>query len=1030
MNSASRAGINGSIISTTGWYSVSGQAMETAVALIYYPLSGQYLTRPTTERRGSWGSGLIMNIKLYGALAASAMMLFAGSALAADPWPSVAEQLAADGVRPGSALEQLIRANQNFDLLRADELTTTRAELPPWLKVIWKKEHPKGNYTAADPTGGYPLVLREVHEWMLSHQDLKSGVAEADQFPAGNPDPDAPIVSGEVRVSGLQTSPRSESDIRVNYWNAQKIISASNNISGAGVQAQFYSGDGGVTWGQTTLSLASGDSFQSDPTVEWTSDGTAWSSTLGINSGGSVLKLRTYKSTDSGVTWALEATPSAAQTSVDKQMHWVDHSATSACKDFQYIIYHNGAPAFITTRNATTNIWGAPIQVSGAESTGTAIGSDIAANSAGDAFGFWPTTTNRKVFVTKSTNCGVGWATPVQIATTFDGFDIGIPSMNSRRALVYVSGGTFRSASKNMVYAAWTDLSGETGCTAAGNEPGSNVASVCKTRIWFSRSSDGGATWSAKVMLNNQASKNDQFNQDLVVDETTGAVGVIYYDTVADAGRLKTHIYYQSSFDDGATWLPATQVTTLQTDETSAGADNGNQYGDYNSLSGIAGTFFPSWTDRRAGLKEEIWTAKIVDQACTAPGVPTIGGASAVGSNQVQVTWANGAPASTTFNVYRADGTCASPGSFGSIATGLAGSPYLDNAVSGGSTYAYKVSGVDATGSCESAQSACVEATATGQCTLSAIFGGLQTADNAATGTCTNNLGWAAATAQCAGPISYNVYRDISSGFTPSMANLIASGVSGTTYVDFDQLNSGVQYFYVVRAIDASNGSNDGNTMQKSATPTGPVATGNLVETFENASGFDNPGWTHAALNGAVDWVWSTAQSQTPTHSWFSAEQTSVSNRVLTTPVLSALANTTLSFFHTYAFEGTVAQCYDAGTLEISTNAGSTWSVVPDAAFTAGGFTGTVNASFSNPLAGKRAWCAGTVGAMTQVNVNLGAYAGQAFQLRWHQGDDSSAGATGWYVDSVTINNAGTASMCTTGTNDFIFVDGFDPPPM
>jgi hypothetical protein len=1003
------------------------QAMETAIELIYYPLSGQYLTRPTTERRGPWELGSIMNTKIYGALVASAMLLFAGNAVAANPWPSVAEQLAADRVQPGSALEQLIRANQNFDLLRADELTTTRAELPPWLKVIWKKEHPKGNYTADDPTGGYPLVLREVHEWMLSHQDLKSGVPEADQFPAGNPDPDAPIVSGELRVSGAQSSPRSESDIRVNYWNGQKIISASNNISAAGVQAQFYSTDGGVTWGQTTLSLASGDAFQSDPTVDWTSDGTAWSSTLGIDSGGNVLKLRTYKSTDSGATWTLEATPSAAQTQVDKQMHWVDHSATSSCKDFQYIIYHNGSPAFITTRNATTNIWGAPIQVSGAESTGTAIGSDIAANSAGDAFGFWPTTTNRKVFVTKSINCGVGWATPVQIATTFDGFDIGIPSMNSRRALVYVSGGTFRSASKDMVYAAWTDLSGETGCTAAANEPAGNVASTCKTRIWFSRSSDGGATWSAKVMLNNQVTKNDQFNQDLVVDETTGAVGVIYYDTVADAGRKKTHVYYQSSFDDGATWLPAVQVTTVQTDETVAGADSGNQYGDYNSLSGIAGTFFPSWTDRRAGQNEEIWTAKIVDQACTPPGVPTIGAASAVGANQVQVTWANGAPASTTFNVYRANGTCAAPGSFGSIASGLAGSPYLDNAVSGGSTYAYKVSGVDSTGSCESAQGACVEATATGQCTLSAVFGGLQTAANAAAGTCTNNLGWAAAAAQCAGPISYNVYRDTSSGFTPSMANLIASGISGTSYVDFDMLNSGVQYFYVVRAIDASNGSNDGNTVQKSATPTGPVATGNLVETFENGSGFDNPGWTHAALTGAVDWAWSTAQSQTPIHSWFSAEQTTATDRVLTTPVLSALANTTLSFFHTYAFEGTLAQCYDAGTLEISTNAGSTWSVVPDAAFTAGGFTGTVNGGFGNPLAGKRAWCSGTVGGMTQVTVNLGAYAGQSFQIRWHEGDDSSVGATGWYVDSVTINNAGTASMCVSGINDIIFADGFDP---
>ncbi|MDQ3280896.1 MAG: hypothetical protein M3Q69_05755 [Acidobacteriota bacterium] len=39
------------------------------------------------------------------------------------------------------------------------------------------------------------------------------------------------------------------------------------------------------------------------------------------------------------------------------------------------------------------------------------------------------------------------------------------------------------------------DLSCDTGCTTVTNEPGTNASSTCKTRIWFSRSSDGGVTW-------------------------------------------------------------------------------------------------------------------------------------------------------------------------------------------------------------------------------------------------------------------------------------------------------------------------------------------------------------------------------------------------------------------------------------------------------------------------------------------------------------------------------------------------------
>jgi hypothetical protein len=76
----------------------------------------------------------------------------------------------------------------------------------------------------------------------------------------------------------------------------------------------MYSIDSGATWGQTTLPLATGDAFHSDPTVDWTSNGTAWSTTIGINSTGTTLKIRAYLSTDGGATWALDNTFSGAQT--------------------------------------------------------------------------------------------------------------------------------------------------------------------------------------------------------------------------------------------------------------------------------------------------------------------------------------------------------------------------------------------------------------------------------------------------------------------------------------------------------------------------------------------------------------------------------------------------------------------------------------------------------------------------------------------------------------------------------------------
>ncbi|MEA2416559.1 MAG: serine protease, partial [Thermoanaerobaculia bacterium] len=300
---------------------------------------------------------------------------------------------------------------------------------------------------------------------------------------------------------------------------------------------------------------------------------------------------------------------SGTQTNTDKQMQWVDHSATSAFANNNYVIWHNGNPAFMNRRTSTG--WGTPIQVSDAQATGTCIGADVKTNSAGDVFGFFPDTGSRGIFVVKSTNGGASYGTPVKIRTTFRGYDIGVPSFNSRRALVYVSGGAYKNGTTNNVYAVWTDLSGDSGCASTTSEPGASVTSTCKTRIWFTRSTDGGATWSAAVKLNNQSGLNDQFNPFLAVDETNGNLGAIYYDTVADSGRLKVDIYYQLSTDGGATWQAAVKVTTAMTDETVTGADSGNQFGDYNSLSGYANAFFPSWTDRRNNAKEEIWTAKV-----------------------------------------------------------------------------------------------------------------------------------------------------------------------------------------------------------------------------------------------------------------------------------------------------------------------------------------------------------------------------------------------------------------------------------
>jgi hypothetical protein len=84
-------------------------------------------------------------------------------------WPSVEQQLADSKAIHGSALEKLIRDNQQLEMLRPEE-ANDKARLPPWIRIYWRKRHPEGKYIG--PSGGYPLTLQQLYDWMIAHQDL------------------------------------------------------------------------------------------------------------------------------------------------------------------------------------------------------------------------------------------------------------------------------------------------------------------------------------------------------------------------------------------------------------------------------------------------------------------------------------------------------------------------------------------------------------------------------------------------------------------------------------------------------------------------------------------------------------------------------------------------------------------------------------------------------------------------------------------------------------------------------------------
>jgi Abnormal spindle-like microcephaly-assoc'd, ASPM-SPD-2-Hydin len=414
-------------------------------------------------------------------------------------------------------------------------------------------------------------------------------------------------MANNVRLSGTQTLWRSESDIRFNYVNLNQIVGACNDLEDSTLEV-FSSPDGGVTWSNSQLPTFAGDFFQSDPAVDWTSDGTAWALAIGVISNPPlVANVRCFKSTDQGSTWAFDSKLSPSNTATDKASLWVDHSPASPYRDQMYAIWHDGNPTFFASRSGPGGTWNAPIQLSGGETTGTSDGSDVKTNNFGDVFAFWPSSGNQKLFVAKSTDGGATFGGPIQIGTTSGQFWYPIPAQAGRNVLIYITAGAYRTATEDFVYACWHDLAGGSGCNTTADAPGSSVSSTCTNRIWFTRSIDGGTTWETPWKINDSSALNDQFFPRLVLDQTDGKLVVVYYDTIGNPSRVDTDIWMQTSPDNGVTWSAAVKITSAESDEATATA-NANQYGDYIGVTGNAGSFFACWTDSRNSI-EEIWGA-------------------------------------------------------------------------------------------------------------------------------------------------------------------------------------------------------------------------------------------------------------------------------------------------------------------------------------------------------------------------------------------------------------------------------------
>jgi hypothetical protein len=176
-------------------------------------------------------------------------------------------------------------------------------------------------------------------------------------------------------------------------------------------------------------------------------------------------------------------------------------------------------------------------------------------------------------------------------ATNVGGFDF-IPAQSGRSidaeaGLVWdATGGPFN----NRIYLVYTD---------------EIINESNDTDIEMRTSTDDGATWTAPVRVNDDATTNSQFLPYVALDPTTGTVAVGFHDCRNDNGvppngtnmipNDDAEYYGTFSTDGGATWAPNRRLSGGFSN--AADAANGIDFGDYVGLSAFAGKLYAMWAD-------------------------------------------------------------------------------------------------------------------------------------------------------------------------------------------------------------------------------------------------------------------------------------------------------------------------------------------------------------------------------------------------------------------------------------------------
>jgi len=435
----------------------------------------------------------------------------------------------------------------------------------------------------------------------------RSGVVEF-----GLPVPVPAVMSGDTGDRGTgpnvnvtqNGNAQNETSIAVDPSNPANLVAGANDYrygdSDAGVA---YSFDGGATWVPNTLAGVHPShgkyDAQGDPAIVPYRNGVFYYAFIDFSRSNDENRLAVAKTTDGGVTWPtlgviIDHSGSGSHDFEDKEYIAVDNTGGTHDGNV-YVTWTRfpdvGSTGIMFSRSVDGgNTYSAPNQIS--NSNGGYQGSVPAVGPNGEIYVAWYH--NNRIEVDRSTNGGISWGNDV-VVSNISGLPSPLPGAGFRvnsfpTIAVDRSGGQ----GNGYVYVAWADAQG------IGSGPD----------VLFSRSTDGGTTWSSPIRVSDDTNQTYQWFPWMCVDPA-GNIDVVFYDRRDVPGSIQFHTYRARSTNHGVSFGSNERVT----DEISVATNDGfggTFIGDYNGMCSSLDAVHPYWTDcRDANGNAEGYTAEL-----------------------------------------------------------------------------------------------------------------------------------------------------------------------------------------------------------------------------------------------------------------------------------------------------------------------------------------------------------------------------------------------------------------------------------